>query len=121
MSSMTPHVAHVRQLYRRALRSAFDWSTTREGFRQSAVHIRYMFEENRDVHNAKRLAEIIKATEAKLAETAHPEPYRYPTSPFGTKFERNPAVPPHIVENGLGDYVDPAKAFGKFERNFVNV
>ncbi|ORZ31667.1 hypothetical protein BCR44DRAFT_62230 [Catenaria anguillulae PL171] len=119
--SYSPHVVHVRALFRQSLRTAFDWSSSREGFRQSAIHIRYLFEEHRNLHNPKRLQEVIKDTEAKLAQFAHPEPYRYPTSPFGSKYERNLPVPDHVVNKGLGDYHDPAITYGKFERNFVNV
>ncbi|KAJ3362231.1 hypothetical protein GGF32_006262 [Allomyces javanicus] len=120
-AAYSPHVIYVRQLFRRALRTAQDWSTTREGFRQTCIDIRYQFEANRNVHNPKQLSAVLAAAEKDLKDMAHPEPYRYPTSPFGSKYERNVPVPKEIAENGFGDYVDPATKYGRFERNFINV
>ncbi|KAI9145075.1 hypothetical protein BKA69DRAFT_1122012 [Paraphysoderma sedebokerense] len=107
------HTTYIKSLYKRCLRSSLDWSVRRNIWRQEAMKIRYQFEENRNVTNPMLLEEIISETEKKLADFAHPEPYRFITSPSGSKYNRNPAVPKHIVENGFGDYVDPIIEYGK--------
>ncbi|KAI9217050.1 hypothetical protein BC828DRAFT_408862 [Blastocladiella britannica] len=119
--SLPQHTLRVRALYRRSLRTVFDWAKSRDSYRQTAIHVRYMFDDNKAITNPKLLAELMANADAHLDSVSHPEPYSYPTSPNGSKFERNVPVPLHIVEKGLGDYVDPAKEFGKFTRNFVNV
>ncbi|KAI0340914.1 hypothetical protein BDW22DRAFT_366353 [Trametopsis cervina] len=87
------HKAYVKSLYRRYLTNELNWTIRRDVWRGQALAIRAEFDRNRDVHDPRALASILEKAEADLAERAHPDPYRPPTAPDGTKWERN-APPP---------------------------
>ncbi|KAI0080625.1 hypothetical protein K474DRAFT_146347 [Panus rudis PR-1116 ss-1] len=93
------HTRYVKTLYRRLLNNELDWCVRRDIWRGRALAIRAEFERNRDVHDPRALAEIFAKAEAHLASRKHPDPYRPPEAPDGTKWERN--LPPP-----LGPYFD---------------
>ncbi|KAI8064211.1 hypothetical protein BC940DRAFT_306437 [Gongronella butleri] len=92
---MSAHRATVMSLYKRSLKLSLDWTIQRDLWRQEALHIRTQFESNKNVTNPKEIQALIQATERKLAEWEHPDPYKLPLGPEGTKWERNlpPIVP----------------------------
>ncbi|KAL7753974.1 hypothetical protein RI367_000907 [Sorochytrium milnesiophthora] len=116
MSPYSPHVLRVRALYRQALRTQQDWCSRHSIWRQQAIDIRYRFEDNRHLSNPRDIARVMQHTEQMLKDKAHPEPYRYPTSAEGSKYERNAPVRMELVLNGCGveDYPDPGKEYGHF-------
>ncbi|KAK5126354.1 hypothetical protein LTR85_010590 [Meristemomyces frigidus] len=83
----------VLQLYRRSLKLALDWTIHRYLWRGQAVYIRSLFEANKNVTQPRQQRELVEQTEAILEKWKHPDPYRPPTAPGGSKYERNLPVP----------------------------
>ncbi|KAI8872418.1 hypothetical protein GQ42DRAFT_161315 [Ramicandelaber brevisporus] len=92
VSAAALHVRKVQSLYRRALKVAYDWDVKRDLWRQSALNIRAEFEKNRHVEDPRLKAKLIEQTEEYLFHYAHPQPFIYPTSDGGTKYERNELI-----------------------------
>ncbi|KAL1851771.1 hypothetical protein Plec18167_008998 [Paecilomyces lecythidis] len=100
-------------LYRRSLKLALDWAVHRQVWRGQAVYIRSLFEANRNVRDPRQqkvrlsrsiilyllcdqTADVIRMQQVLFRETEkllegwkHPDPYRSPTAPGGSKYERN--------------------------------
>ncbi|TKX24590.1 hypothetical protein C1H76_3199 [Elsinoe australis] len=81
------------RLYRRSLKLALDWSVGRDLWRGQALYIRSLFEANRHIREPRQQREIMDQTEALLKKWKHPDPYRPPTAPGGSKYERNLQAP----------------------------
>ncbi|ODV77669.1 uncharacterized protein CANTADRAFT_92085 [Suhomyces tanzawaensis NRRL Y-17324] len=79
----------VASLFRQALRTAFDSSLKFDAYRKETIKIRAQFEANKTVNDPSELEKIIQATQGKLAEWKHPDPYITPCRPGGTKYQRN--------------------------------
>ena len=86
----------VLRLYRQSLKLALDWSVHRYLWRGQAVYLRGLFEANRHVTEPRQQRALIKETEALLSKWKHPDPYRPPTAPGGSKYERN--IPCHALD-----------------------
>ncbi|KAF2252723.1 hypothetical protein BU26DRAFT_562442 [Trematosphaeria pertusa] len=89
MSSKTT----VLRLYRRSLKLSLDWAVHRYLWRGQAMYIRSLFEANKHVTEPRQQRELIKETETLLEKWKHPDPYRPPTAPGGSKYERNVPAP----------------------------
>ncbi|KAH7138352.1 hypothetical protein B0J11DRAFT_514182 [Dendryphion nanum] len=89
MSSKTT----VLRLYRRSLKLSLDWAVHRYLWRGQALYIRGLFEANKHVSEPRQQRALIKETEALLEKWKHPDPYRPPTAPGGSKYERNLPAP----------------------------
>ncbi|KAF2814882.1 uncharacterized protein BDZ99DRAFT_566807 [Mytilinidion resinicola] len=92
----------VLRLYRRSLKLSLDWAVHRYLWRGQAIYIRELFEAKRNVTEPRQLRALIQETENLLEKWKHPDPYRPPTAPGGSKYERNlPAPildpPPHMT------------------------
>ncbi|KAF2087233.1 hypothetical protein K490DRAFT_66098 [Saccharata proteae CBS 121410] len=92
----------VCSLYRRSLKLSLDWAVHRYLWRGQALYIRELFEANKHVSEPRQLKRIIQETEDLLEKWKHPDPYKPPTAPGGSKYERNlPAPildpPPHMT------------------------
>ncbi|KAG1057522.1 hypothetical protein G6F43_000641 [Rhizopus delemar] len=96
-STAAVHRLQVQSLYKRSLKLSLDWYIQRDLWRQKALEIRARFEQNKNVTNPKEIRALLKKTENELKEWAHPDPYRLPTGPDGTKWERN--LPPVVQPN----------------------
>ncbi|KAL4864949.1 hypothetical protein BDV12DRAFT_175320 [Aspergillus spectabilis] len=79
----------VQSLYRRSLKLALDWAVHRQIWRGQAVYIRSLFEANKDVRDPRQQKVLLQETEKLLETWKHPDPYRAPTAPGGSKYERN--------------------------------
>ncbi|KMQ43738.1 hypothetical protein A7C99_2512 [Trichophyton rubrum] len=90
-AAMARHPALV--LYKRALKLSLDWAVHRNLWRGQAVYIRSLFEANRHVRNPHDQRVLLQETEKLLEKWKHPDPYRAPTAPGGSKWERNLPVP----------------------------
>ncbi|EFR02765.1 LYR family protein [Nannizzia gypsea CBS 118893] len=88
---MARHPALV--LYKRALKLSLDWAVHRNLWRGQAVYIRSLFEANKNVRNPHEQRVLLQETEKLLEKWKHPDPYRAPTAPGGSKWERNLPVP----------------------------
>jgi NADH dehydrogenase (ubiquinone) 1 beta subcomplex subunit 9 len=60
-----------------------------------------MFDANMNESNPKLVAQLLRETEVALAYYYHPNPYKFPTAPGGTKWERNVPVPEEMVRRGV--------------------
>ncbi|KAK5172720.1 uncharacterized protein LTR77_002840 [Saxophila tyrrhenica] len=60
------------------------------------MYIRSLFEANKHVTQPRQQREIIEQTEQLLDSYKHPDPYRPPTAPGGSKYQRN--LPPPSAE-----------------------
>ncbi|KPI35203.1 NADH dehydrogenase [ubiquinone] 1 beta subcomplex subunit 9 [Cyphellophora attinorum] len=97
MSQVTPHVKAVRSLYRKSLKLALDWAVQRNLWRGQAVYIRSLFDANRNINDPRQRRILFVETEKLLEKWKHPDPYRPPSAPGGSKYERNlppPDLPP---------------------------
>ncbi|KAI9471910.1 MAG: hypothetical protein EXX96DRAFT_509693 [Benjaminiella poitrasii] len=88
------HRLQVQSLYKRSLKLSLDWYIQRDLWRQKALQIRARFDQNKNITNPKQLQALIQSTEKELQEWAHPDPYKLPLGPEGTKWERN--LPPIV-------------------------
>ncbi|KAJ1864588.1 hypothetical protein LPJ78_003243 [Coemansia sp. RSA 989] len=86
---MSAHRCYVRSLYKKALYTSLDWYPNRASWRPIALQIRAEFEANRGESSPVRIQQLLRETEDVLEEYQHPLPYKYPTAPGGTKYERN--------------------------------
>jgi len=85
--------AHVLRLYRRSLKLALDWSVHRYLWRGQAMYLRELFERNKHITERRLQRDLIRETEDLLEKWKHPDPYRPPTAPGGSKHERNLPCP----------------------------
>ncbi|KAF7883817.1 hypothetical protein EAF00_011129 [Botryotinia globosa] len=79
----------VSSLYRRSLKLSLDWCVHRHLWRGQALYIRSLFEAQKNVHDPRLQRALFKETEDLLEKWKHPDPYRPPTAPGGSKYERN--------------------------------
>ncbi|KAL4792325.1 hypothetical protein BDW69DRAFT_177324 [Aspergillus filifer] len=95
----------VTSLYRRSLKLALDWAVHRHVWRGQAVYIRSLFEANKDIRDPRQQRVLLRETEKLLDTWKHPDPYRAPTAPGGSKYERNlPARQLPYASGGAGDH-----------------
>ncbi|KAH8554102.1 hypothetical protein BGW37DRAFT_517848 [Umbelopsis sp. PMI_123] len=97
VSFQTAHRLYVKSLYKRSLTLSLDWYIRRDLWRQKALDIRHQFELNKNVTSPKELEQIFAKAEKQLEEFAHPDPYKLPMGPEGTKWERN--IPPRMFDH----------------------
>lgn len=90
----------VASLFRQALRTAFDSSLKFDAYRIETLKIRQQFEANKHITDPTELEKVIAATNAKLEEWKHPDPYITPCRPGGTKYQRNIPSPKEEVVPG---------------------
>ncbi|KAM0715856.1 hypothetical protein Q7P37_008370 [Cladosporium fusiforme] len=83
----------ILSLYRRSLKLALDWAVHRYVWRGQAMYIRGLFEANKHVTEPRQQRLIVDEAESLLEKWKHPDPYRAPTAPGGSKYERNLPVP----------------------------
>ncbi|KAI8909692.1 hypothetical protein EDD86DRAFT_226263 [Gorgonomyces haynaldii] len=98
---MSAHQLYVKSLYRKSLKLASDWYWQRAEFREKAVMIRGLFEQNRHLTNQKEIQQHLLRTEGLLAKYYHPQPYIAPSGLGGTKWERNIPVPEEMIRRGV--------------------
>ncbi|MCJ1425180.1 hypothetical protein MMC29_003068 [Sticta canariensis] len=92
----------VSSLYRRSLKLSLDWAVHRYIWRPQAIYIRSLFEAKKGVREPRQQRALIQEAESLIEKWKHPDPYRPPTAPGGSKYERNiPAPildpPPHMT------------------------
>jgi len=90
----------VCTLYRRILKSSFDWAVDRDAWLTSAKSFRADFDSNKNEVDLKRIEWLVSNAERQLYEFRHPFPYIHPFSKDGVCWERNLPFPPMIVKHG---------------------
>jgi len=90
---ITPHVFRVKTLYRKLLKSYFNWfGLSRPTYLARAHQLRQQFEKYRNLSDQQAIESILQKAEAFEVQYRHPETYKSLTQPGGTMFQRN--VPP---------------------------
>jgi NADH dehydrogenase (ubiquinone) 1 beta subcomplex subunit 9 len=79
-------------LYRNSLRTLLSWAVDRDIFNDEATKLRARFDTARGV-SAAAASRLLREGEDELFANMHPDPYRVPCSPGGSKFMRNPPPP----------------------------
>ena len=101
MSQILPfteaNLKRVALLLRQALRTTFNHLLKFEIYRQEALKVKTQFERNKKIDDPVVLERVIAATEKKLAEWKHGDPYVPPCRPGGTKYQRNLTNPKEDV------------------------
>jgi NADH dehydrogenase (ubiquinone) 1 beta subcomplex subunit 9 len=92
MSYAAAHRARVMLLYRRALKTALDWSGDRRAWYERARAVRGEFEANRVTEARDAADRLLDRGEALLKEWRHPDPLVPPYWVGGTAFSRNPPM-----------------------------
>lgn len=90
------HTQRVTRLYRSSLKLLFSWAVKRDVFLKEAGKIRAEFNANRNC-TKEQAGFYIKQANKRLRERVHPDPYRIPWMPGGSKFMRNPTPPNEVV------------------------
>jgi NADH dehydrogenase (ubiquinone) 1 beta subcomplex subunit 9 len=85
-------VFQVARLYRASLRTLLDWAVDRDIFNEEATKLRARFDASRGV-SAAAASRLLREGEDELFANMHPEPYKLPVMPGGSKFMRNPPPP----------------------------
>eukprot|EP00324_Dicrateria_rotunda_P002999 CAMPEP_0206153008 /NCGR_PEP_ID=MMETSP1474-20131121/298_1 /ASSEMBLY_ACC=CAM_ASM_001110 /TAXON_ID=97495 /ORGANISM="Imantonia sp., Strain RCC918" /LENGTH=158 /DNA_ID=CAMNT_0053550667 /DNA_START=45 /DNA_END=522 /DNA_ORIENTATION=- len=83
-----PHTVRVRTLYRNGLKTLLNWTVHRDLWISEGLKLRAEFDACRALTSPPMIEKVLTAGEAKLEEYAHPAPYRIPTDPGGTKYQR---------------------------------
>jgi len=86
------HNQQVARLYRHSLKLLSSWCIDRDIFNAKATQIRFQFDEERGCRPEKA-TRLLREGQEKLWEFTHPDPYRNPIMPGGSKFMRNPPLP----------------------------
>ena len=95
-------------MYRTSLKVLSSWAIDRDIFNAEATKIRARFDAERGC-NAGKAMRLLREGEDELFAYTHPDPYRNPVMPGGTKFMRNPPLPMDVCFPD-GNY--PADALG---------
>ncbi|KAF7168817.1 hypothetical protein CNMCM6106_003855 [Aspergillus hiratsukae] len=78
----------VASLYRRSLKLALDWAVHRQSKLPGPSY--HLAVEREVISLYKEIWQVLLRETEKLLETwKHPDPYRAPTAPGGSKYERN--------------------------------
>lgn len=93
---MDPNKARVLRLYRKSLKNIMSWCSNRELYYGQVDRVRGLFEAQRHVSDPQLIDELIRRGEEKLESVRHPDPYVVPYYVGGTKYARNPPVPPEM-------------------------
>eukprot|EP00731_Ephydatia_muelleri_P018747 Em0011g787a len=92
------HAQRVTRLYRNAQKHLLSWTVDRQAWRQEAVILRAKFDAHKDLKDIARAAQLLEEGEREFERRKHPDPYISPEAPEGSKWERNMAPPPHVLE-----------------------
>ncbi|CAD5119234.1 DgyrCDS7867 [Dimorphilus gyrociliatus] len=91
--------ARVRRLYKESLRNLQAYYIERHLYRYHAVLLRQRFDENKDINDVRKAKEVLQAGEHELFLKAHPQPIKYPDSPGGVAYGREPWVPDWLIDH----------------------
>uniref|UniRef100_A0A7S0YVV2 NADH dehydrogenase [ubiquinone] 1 beta subcomplex subunit 9 n=1 Tax=Hemiselmis tepida TaxID=464990 RepID=A0A7S0YVV2_9CRYP len=99
MSLGIAHRTRVMNLYRQSLRLCMNVCIDRNLFSEEGQKIRDQFDAHKGETNVKVAQKLVEDGEAELLRWFHPDPYRFPYRPGGTKFQRNVPVPEQFLQN----------------------
>uniref|UniRef100_A0A7S0N7F7 NADH dehydrogenase [ubiquinone] 1 beta subcomplex subunit 9 n=1 Tax=Cryptomonas curvata TaxID=233186 RepID=A0A7S0N7F7_9CRYP len=102
MAATTYQAAHrfrVMKLYRNAIKLTHDWCIDRIVLSQEVIELRKQFDSHKNETNIKVAEQLVADGEAKLLQKIHPDPYRLPYLPGGSKYQRNVPPPTEFLTN----------------------
>jgi NADH dehydrogenase (ubiquinone) 1 beta subcomplex subunit 9 len=82
------HAQRVCRLYKKALRTQFDWSQGRHNYRYECVLIRAKVDETRNEKDMRKLAAMVEEGEEEVFQNQHPAPFIYKDDEGGITFAR---------------------------------
>ncbi|KAJ3044277.1 hypothetical protein HDV00_002597 [Rhizophlyctis rosea] len=95
------HRKYVCRLYKRSLRTCKDWYWQLVEKREKQMIVRKIFEDGRQVTNPREIHGLLTYAEYALDIYANPTPYRSPSAPGGTSWERNVEMPEELRKRGM--------------------
>jgi NADH dehydrogenase (ubiquinone) 1 beta subcomplex subunit 9 len=92
------HSYRVRALYKESLRQLQSFYYFRHLYRYHAVLLRARFDEAKDEKDMIKAKQMLQDGEEELFLNQHPQPFKFPNSPGGISFGREPVLPDWIVD-----------------------
>jgi len=92
------HAHRVRALYKEALRHTQSYYYFRHLYRYHAVLLRARFDEHKDEKDMVKAKQLLQEGEEEMFLKAHPQPFKFPNSPGGVAYGRDPLVPDWVVD-----------------------
>lgn len=92
------HAARVKSLYKEALRQLQSYYYFRHLYRYHAVLLRARFDENKDELDMVKAKQLLANGEEELFLNRHPQPFKFPNSPGGVAYGRNPLFPDSALD-----------------------
>uniref|UniRef100_A0A0A9W0G0 NADH dehydrogenase [ubiquinone] 1 beta subcomplex subunit 9 n=1 Tax=Lygus hesperus TaxID=30085 RepID=A0A0A9W0G0_LYGHE len=88
----------VLSLYKRALRNLESWNGWRLDYRYQAVLMRARFDENRNIKNEKKIAELLNDGEEELFRRMHWQPKKFANTIGGNNYGRAHETPDWVLD-----------------------
>uniref|UniRef100_UPI00358DFE03 NADH dehydrogenase [ubiquinone] 1 beta subcomplex subunit 9 n=1 Tax=Myxine glutinosa TaxID=7769 RepID=UPI00358DFE03 len=88
MAALLSHQQRVCRFYKRAIRNLESWVRDRAEFRFQATILRSRIDAERTEPDQVRAVRLLQDAERELWHNLHPLPYRFPSAPGGTMYER---------------------------------
>jgi len=92
------HSRRVRALYKEALRNLQSFYYFRHLYRYHAVVLRARFDASKDEKDMIKAKQLLESGEEELFMKKHPQPFKFPNSPGGIAYGRDPYVPDWIID-----------------------
>ncbi|XP_003746770.1 NADH dehydrogenase [ubiquinone] 1 beta subcomplex subunit 9 [Galendromus occidentalis] len=92
------HKQAVCALYKRIIRNLESYHPEREEARYECVLMRARFDENKNVSNPREAKMLYDSALKQLEAKAHPAPFKFPSSPGGSAFDRWDTYPDWLVD-----------------------
>jgi NADH dehydrogenase (ubiquinone) 1 beta subcomplex subunit 9 len=67
-------------------------------YRYHAVVLRARFDQNKDEKNMVKAKQLLESGEEELFQNRHPQPFKFPNSPGGIAYGREPHVPDWLFD-----------------------
>ncbi|XP_076449718.1 NADH dehydrogenase [ubiquinone] 1 beta subcomplex subunit 9-like [Babylonia areolata] len=98
-TSVISHAQRVRRLYKEASRQLQAlYGYQRHIFRYHAVVLRARFDENKNEVDMRVAKKLLMEGEKELFLKQHPQPLKFPLSPGGVAYAREPHVPDWLLD-----------------------
>jgi len=98
-TELISHTRKVCSLYKRSIRNLEAWcDKDHDIFRYNAIHMRQRFEEHRKELDMRKAKELLANGEEELFQKLHYQPLKFPNSPGGVAYAREPPVPDWLID-----------------------
>ena len=92
------HAQRVRALYKEGLRQLQSYYHFPHLYRYHAVVLRARFDKNKDERDMVKAKQLLERGEEELFLNSHPQPFKFPNSPGGIAFGREPHLPDWMLD-----------------------